>query len=117
MTNGKGKLYNGVPSSLDKRFRHLLLYARISILAMLNYYGKNGISYQDIKDALKLQDGSLGPNIAWMKQRGYIKSNEERVNGKSAVVYYITEAGQEAYREIKMWLEGILVNPGATEEH
>ena len=36
---------NILPSSLNKKYRRLLLYTRISTLAMLNYYGRDGLSY------------------------------------------------------------------------
>ena len=49
--------YNSLPSSLDRKFRRILLYARISVLAMLDYYGDDGVAYQDLKDALRLEDG------------------------------------------------------------
>ncbi len=103
------KGYNSLPSSLDKKLRHVLLYARISILAMLDYYGNDGLSYQDIKDALKLKDGSLGPNLAWLKGHGYIEPKEERVDEKTVIVYYITEAGKQACTDAKHWLGGIFV--------
>ncbi len=104
------KNYDNLPSSLDKKLRRVLLYARISVLAMLDYYGHDGVSYQDIKDAVKLEDGSLGPNLVWMKDHGYIKSKEEKANGKTAVVYYITESGRQAYQEIKRWLNGVFMH-------
>jgi DNA-binding PadR family transcriptional regulator len=99
---------NGLPSSLDKKYRHLLLYARISTLAMLDYYGKDGLSYQDIKDTLKLEDGSLAPNLLWLRNYKYIRSEDAKVDKKTIVVYYIEDDGKKAYNEIKSWLVRIL---------
>jgi DNA-binding PadR family transcriptional regulator len=99
---------NGLPSFLNTKYRRLLLYARISTLAMLDYYGKDGLSYQDIKDTLKLEDGSLAPNLLWLKNHHYIRSEDTRVEGKLMVVYYIQENGKKAYDEIKSWLILIL---------
>ena len=95
---------NGLPSSLDGKYRRLLLYARISTLAMLDYYGKDGLSYQDIKDTLKLEDGSLAPNLLWLKNHRYIRSEDTKVDERTIVVYYIEENGKKAYEEIKSWL-------------
>ena len=75
--------YNSLPSSLDRKLRRLLLYARISVLAMLNYYGDDGLAYQDIKDALKLEDGSLGPNLSWLKDQGYVEPKDEKIDEKT----------------------------------
>jgi DNA-binding MarR family transcriptional regulator len=99
---------NGLPSSLDRKYRRLLLYARISTLAMLSYYeqdgNQEGLPYQDIKDALGLEDGSLGPNLIWLKKEGYIRSSDTRLGDKTVVVYYIEENGKKAYEEIKSWI-------------
>lgn len=95
-------------SSLDKKYRNLLLYARISTLAMLNYYGKDGLSYQDIKDTLKLEDGSLAPNLRWLKNHRYIRSEDAEVDKKTLVVYYIEDNGRKAYNDIESWLSRIL---------
>ncbi len=95
---------NGLPSYLDAKYRRLLLYARISALAILDYYGKDGLSYQDIKDTLKLQDGSLAPNLLWLKSHRYIRSEDAKVDERTIVVYYIEENGKKAYGEIKSWL-------------
>ena len=99
---------NGLPSSLNKKYRRLLLYARISTLAMLDYYGKDGLSYQDIKDTLKLEDGSLAPNLLWLRNHRYIRSEDTKVEDKLVVVYYIEENGKNAYADIKSWLTRIL---------
>ena len=102
-----GKL-NGLPFSLDKKYRRLLLYARISTLAMLNYYGKDGLTYQDIKDALKLEDGSLGPNLSWLKEKGYVRAEDTIVEDRTVAVYYIEESGRNVYAEVKSWLINVL---------
>ena len=102
----------GLPSSLDGKYRRLLLYARISTLAMLSYYeqdsNQEGLPYQDIKDALGLEDGSLGPNLLWLKDQGYIRAADTKVGDKTVVVYYIEEDGRKAYNEMKLWLVYIL---------
>lgn len=108
--------YNSLPSSLDRKLRRVLLYARISVLAMLNYYGEDGVAYQDIKDALKLEDGSLGPNLMWLKKQGYVKSKEEKVEDKTIVVYYITESGKQTRNSVKHWLDSIFIPPTKNEK-
>jgi len=108
--------YNSLPSSLDRKLRRVLLYARISVLAMLDYYGEDGVAYQDIKDALKLEDGSLGPNLIWLKEHGYVKSNEEKIEDKTIVVYYITDSGKQARNSVKQWLDSIFVHPEKKEK-
>jgi DNA-binding MarR family transcriptional regulator len=99
---------NDLPSSLNSKYKRLLLYARISALAMLDYYRNDGLSYQDIKDTLKLEDGSLGPNLLWLKKKGYIRSEDTTVDGKVIAVYYIEDDGIKAYGEIKSWMVRIL---------
>jgi len=99
---------NNLKYYLDKKLRRLILYARIATLAMLHYYGGNGMLYQDIKFALRIEDGALIPNLNWLKEHGYIEAKEEKVEGKSATVYYITDAGERAFNEIKTWLNTLL---------
>ncbi len=108
--------YNSFPSSLDRKLRRVLLYARISVLAMLDYYGGDGVSYQDIKDALKLEDGSLGPNLMWLKENGYVESKEEKVEDKTIVVYYITNPGKQACNSVKQWHGSIFIHPEKKEK-
>jgi DNA-binding PadR family transcriptional regulator len=108
--------YNSLPSSLDRKLRRVLLYARISVLAMLDYYGKDGVAYQDIKDALKLEDGSLGPNLMWLKENGYAESKEEKVEDKAIAVYYITGSGKQACYNVKQWLDGIFIHQEEKEK-
>ncbi len=103
---------NNFPPYIDGKLRHVLLYARIGVLAMLDYYGADGLPYQDIKDVLRLPDGSLGPNLAWLKDNGYVESHEERVEGHGIVVYYITQEGRSAYERVKNWLDVLLHHDG-----
>jgi hypothetical protein len=100
----------GLPPALEKKLRRLLLYARISTLAMLDSlsYGEHkqdGLPYQDLKYALGLEDGSLGPNLLWLKNKKYIISKDEKIEDKTIVVYYITDVGRRAYADVKAWLE------------
>ena len=108
--------YNSLPSSLDRKLRRVLLYARISVLAMLDYYGEDGVAYQDIKDALMLEDGSLGPNLAWLKDHKYVESKEEKVDEKTVVVYYITESGKQTRDSVKHWLDSIFIHQDKKEK-
>ncbi len=101
--------YTGFPSPLDIKLRRVLLYARISVLAMLDFYGEDGVAYQDIKDALMLEDGSLGPNLIWLKDHNYVESKKEMVDEKTIVVYYITESGKQTCNSVKHWLDSIFI--------
>lgn len=115
MTKDTDIKFNNLPSYLDKKYRRLLLYARISTLALLNYYEKDGLTYQDIKDALKLEDGSLGPNLSGLKRKGYIQAEDTKVGDKTFAVYYITDEGKKAYLEVRGWLNN-LINLSSSEK-
>ena len=93
---------------LERRLRRLLIYARLGVMAMLDYCGKDGVPYQDIKDALRLPDGSLGPNLAWLKKNGYLEARDEMVEGRNVAVYYATDEGKQAYAQVKKWLDTLL---------
>jgi DNA-binding PadR family transcriptional regulator len=80
-------------------------------MAMLSYYGDDGLPYQDIKGVLGLEDGSLGPNLMWLKKQGYIKVEEAEVEDKTVAVYYMTEEGKNAYAMVSAWLDKLL-HPG-----
>lgn len=84
---------------LESHYRRLLIYARIGVLAMLVFYEeeKGGLPYRDLKNALHLPDGSLGPNILWLRRHGYIRRGR-------ATMYEITPEGKIAYNRIKEWL-------------
>ncbi len=99
---------NDIELYLDKQYRHLLLYARIGTLAMLDYYGKDGLSYQDIKSALRLEDGSLAPNLLWLRNHHYIRIEDSKIDKRKIAVYYIETKGSEAYNKTKLWLSKIL---------
>lgn len=105
----------GGPFFLDRRSRRLLIYGRLGALAMLNFYSKDGLPYKDIKEALVLPDGSLGPNIMWLKEEGLIKlQNSQDTN--STAIYQITDKGITAYKKIKDWIlvimnEGVEIKP------
>ena len=106
---------NDGPFFLDRRHRRLLIYGRLGALAMLNFYSKDGLPYRDIKEALALPDGSLGPNIMWLKEEGLIKlQNGQDTN--STAIYQITDKGTTAYKKIKDWIlmimnEGVELKP------
>ena len=93
---------------LDRKLRRLLIYVRIGIMAMLDYYGKDGVLYQEIKDAFKLSDGSLGPNLTWLKDNKYIEERDEEIEGHNVAVYYATDEGKLAYIQVKKWLDTLL---------
>lgn len=71
---------------------------------MLAFYEPEALPYKDIKSTLRLPDGSLGPNILWLKQKGYIKPVTEKVEGSKVVAYRITTNGKEVYDTLKDWL-------------
>ena len=104
---------NEIPYVLDKELRRLLLYARLSTLAILSALSyekgnQEGLPYQDLKYALDLEDGSLGPNLLWLKNKGFITSRDENVEDKTIVVYYITEDGKKAFDKLNEWLKKLL---------
>lgn len=92
---------------LDKNHQKLLFYSRFLILHTLFYFSKDGVAYSDLKDTKKIgiPEGSLSPNLLWLKKHGYIR--EEPRDGNENV-YFIKPEGETALRALMDWLEYII---------
>ncbi len=89
---------------LEKKYTRLLFYSRFLILHTLYYFDQDGISYDDLKDTRKIgiPEGSLSPNLLWLKLYGYIR--EDTVEDERKTAYYITQQGKNAFLELHKWL-------------
>ncbi len=74
-------------------------------MSYMYYYDRDGISYQELKQALGLSDNQLGPQLLWLKKNKYVKLEVAELDGKGISVYYITEKGKEVYKEIVSWIK------------
>jgi DNA-binding MarR family transcriptional regulator len=92
---------------LVKENRRLLTYSRLASLSYLDYYGKDGVMYKELKNALGLSDSQLGPQLLWLKEKGYVKTEPQKLDEKELSVYYITEKGKIAYKSIVDWIKTI----------
>jgi len=94
---------------LAKENRRLLTYSRFASLSYLNYYNKDGIMYKELKNALGLSDSQIGPQLLWLRKKGYVKTETQKLDNKELVVYYITEKGKNAYKSIIEWIKTLPV--------
>lgn len=96
--------------SLDKGYRRLLFYSRFVLLYQLAYYREDGVAYRDFKDTKKIgiPQGSLSPNLIWLKKKGYI--SEKSIKDSNEGAYYITDEGKKAVLSLLTWLEVIVNN-------
>lgn len=94
-------------SPLDKNHKKLLLYSRFLILHTLFYFSDDGVAYSDLKDTKKngIPEGSLSPNLLWLKKHGYIR--EEPRDGNENV-YFIKSEGKTALRALMDWLDNMI---------
>ncbi len=92
---------------LESKYRRLLTYTRLSSLAYMYYYDKDGIEYREIKAALYLKDSQLSPQLLWLRKNLYASFNEQQFDDQKLSVYYITKEGKKAYNKIITWMEEI----------
>jgi len=102
-------------SELKREYRRILTYSRLGALSYMYYYDKDGILYQELKSVLVLKDSTLAPQLRWLKEKGYAKANDEDLDSGKIVVYYITDEGRRAYREVLNWLDHLPTLDAAKE--
>lgn len=97
-------MVNGV---LKLEHRRLLIYSRLGALSYMYYYGASGIPYRDLKTALELSDSRLGPQLLWLRKRGYARVKVEKEDEVELSVYYIEPKGREAFEAVLSWIDSM----------
>jgi len=85
----------------------LISVPRLLILASLEDLGLDGAAYRELKAGLEMDDGLLYSNLDALKEMGYVKEKEIRLENKEMTSYHITEDGKEALNSARAWLKKI----------
>ena len=85
----------------------LISAPRLLILASLESLGLDGAAYRELKAGLEMDDGLLYSNLDALKEMGYVKEKDVRLENKEMTSYHITEEGKEAFNSVRAWLEKI----------
>ncbi len=78
---------------------------RLELLSNLATFGRDGVSYRELKATLNITDGNLFTNLKVLQEMGYIKLNEIRIEEKKLDSYAITKEGLEEWNKTKNWLK------------
>ena len=79
--------------------------ARLELLAALAPLSADGAAFRELKAGLQLSDGALHSNLKALKEMGYVKSKEFKVENKKLDVFWITPEGLQEFGQTKKWLE------------
>ncbi len=85
----------------------LISVPRLLILFSLEGLGRDGAAYRELKAGLEMDDGLLYSNVDALKEMGYVKEKDIRLENKEMTSYYITEEGKEALSSARAWLKKI----------
>lgn len=97
-------------AGLEREYRRLLTYSRLGSLSQLYFFERDGVPYRDLRAELELDDSGFGPQLKFLKDEGYVKVKEVGLNDEKITVYYITESGKRAYKEILEWIRGLPIS-------
>jgi DNA-binding MarR family transcriptional regulator len=77
---------------------------RLELLANIAVFGKDGVSNRELTTTLNVSDGTLHANLKFLKEMGYIESEQVKIDDKELHIYKITSVGLEEFEKIKKWL-------------
>lgn len=81
---------------------------RLQLMGLLAFFHPEGVLFRELQAQLDMGDGALLSNIYALRDLGYIKSQEAKVDEKMLTTYTITDEGLEAWNQTRAWLEGWL---------
>jgi len=81
---------------------------RLQLMANLDLFGEDGITYRELKAGLDLNDGVLFSNLQTLQEMGYIKQSTIRFENKDLQLWQITPEGSNEWNSIREWLRKFL---------
>jgi len=89
---------------------------RLLLLSSIADVKEDGVTYRELKAALKVSDGALFTNLKFLQKTGYVTSEEIILEGKKLQLYKITQEGSLAWERIKNWLKKFVKCGGNNNE-
>jgi len=80
---------------------------RLLILASLEPTGQDGAAYRELKAVLEMDDGLLYSNLDALKEMGYVKEKDIKLENREMTSYHITKEGKDALNDARAWLRTI----------
>ncbi|HUR11860.1 MAG TPA: transcriptional regulator [Flavitalea sp.] len=82
--------------------------SRIRLGVMSTLMVNEEISFNELKEMLKVTDGNLASHLVNLEENGYIKVYKGFIGRKTNTTYSITKAGEKAFREHLDALENMI---------
>lgn len=112
-----GILYRTFLSYISKSIESKDLSFSDSVF-LVNIGEKEGISQEEIADALAIDKAAIARSVKGMEQRGYVRAIKS-ASDKRAKELYLTETGHDLYRQMlnlnEEWLKQVLGNMNSDE--
>jgi DNA-binding PadR family transcriptional regulator len=89
---------------------------RLLLLSSIASVGADGVTYRELKAALRVSDGALFTNLKSLEKTGYVVSEEITLEGKKLQSFKITQEGLIAWERIRNWLKKFVECGGKNNE-
>ena len=77
---------------------------RFELMANLAVFGDDGVTYRELKAALKLSDGVLYSNLQTLATMGYVNISTIKYENKDLQLFKITPEGTNEWKNVRSWL-------------
>jgi hypothetical protein len=77
---------------------------RFELMANLVIFGNDGVTYRELKAALKLNDGVLYSNLQTLAIMGYVSVSTIKYENKDLQLFKITPEGLNEWMNVRAWL-------------
>ena len=77
---------------------------RLQLLQGLESLGQDGVTYRELKAALKVSDGALYANLQALIKMGYLETEKVLVESKELDSFKITPEGAKQWESVRDWL-------------
>lgn len=82
----------------------LVSLARLQLLRILEHFHPDGIEFRELQSAMDMSDGKLLSNLYALRDFGYLRPEEARVENKTLTIYTLTPSGLSEWRRLRHWL-------------
>jgi len=77
---------------------------RFQLMANLEIFRDDGITYRELKAALNLSDGVLYSNLQTLASMGYVSVATVKYENKDLQLFKITPEGLSEWKNVRSWL-------------
>ncbi len=77
---------------------------RLQLLRILEYFHPDGIEFRELQSAMNMSDGKLLSNLYALRDFGYLRPEEVKVENKTLTIYNLSPSGLAEWQRTRHWL-------------